>query len=101
MLDADPAKVDVAYHGIDTAVFHPPTDAGAGAGRAAPRPARLPYVGSLGEMSRRKNIPELIRGWVLAVAEMADPPALVLAGSSTADPAILRRGRRGSRPGCA
>jgi glycosyltransferase involved in cell wall biosynthesis len=39
-------------------------------------------------MSRRKNIPELIRGWVAAVAERPNPPALVLAGPSTGDPAV-------------
>ncbi len=89
LLDADPAKVDVAYHGIDSSVFHPPTDLERE--RVVQRLGLhgLPYVGSLGEMSRRKNIPELIRGWVLAASEMDDPPALVLAGSSTADPAIL------------
>lgn len=89
MLDADASRVDVAYHGIDTAVFRPPTDA-----EREKVAQRLglhgqPYVGSLGEMSRRKNIPELIRGWVMAASEMSEPPALVLAGSSTADPAIL------------
>lgn len=89
MLDADPAKVDVAYHGIDSAVFHPPTELERD--RVVQRLGLhgQAYVGSLGEMSRRKNIPELIRGWVIAASKMAEPPALVLAGSSTADPTIL------------
>lgn len=89
MLDADVSKVDVAYHGIDTAVFRPPTDVECD--RVAQRLGLRgeSYVGSLGEMSRRKNIPELIRGWVLAAMELPNPPALVLAGSSTPDPAIL------------
>jgi glycosyltransferase involved in cell wall biosynthesis len=88
MLGFDAAKVDVAYHGIDTTVFCPPDDL------ARERVARRlglhgeSYVGSLGEMSRRKNIPELIRGWVKAVAERDHPPALVLAGPATGDPAI-------------
>ncbi len=62
---ADPAKVNVAYHGIDTTVFHQPAGrGGARPGRPAPGPGTgETYVGSLGEMSRRKNIPELIRGW--------------------------------------
>jgi glycosyltransferase involved in cell wall biosynthesis len=88
MLGFDATKVDVAYHGIDTTVFRPPEDL------ERERVARRlglhgqSYVGSLGEMSRRKNIPELIRGWVAAVAERPNPPALVLAGPSTGDPAI-------------
>jgi len=88
VLGADPTKVDVAYHGIDMAVFRPPDEA------ERERVARRlglhgqSYVGSLGEMSRRKNIPELIRGWVGAVADMEHPPALVLAGPATGDPAI-------------
>ena len=89
MLDADPARVDVAYHGIDASVFRPPTNLERE--RVVQRLGLhgAAYVGSLGEMSRRKNIPELIRGWVLAASEMDEPPALVLAGSATADPAIL------------
>ena len=27
LLDADPTRLDVAYHGVDTAVFHVPDDA--------------------------------------------------------------------------
>ncbi|HVE26912.1 MAG TPA: glycosyltransferase family 1 protein [Sporichthya sp.] len=90
MLDADPSRVDVAYHGIDTTIFRPPTDLERE--RVVQRLGLhgAAYVGSLGEMSRRKNIPELIRGWVLAASDMAEPPALVLAGSSTADPAVLQ-----------
>jgi len=90
MLDADPARVDVAYHGIDTTIFRPPTELERE--RVVQRLGLhgAPYVGSLGEMSRRKNIPELIRGWVLAASDLAEPPALVLAGSSTADPAVMQ-----------
>lgn len=88
MLGADPAKVNVAYHGIDSTVFRPPDEV------ERDRVARRlglhgeTYVGSLGEMSRRKNIPELIRGWIMAVADFERPPALVLAGPATGDPAI-------------
>ncbi|MGQ0626456.1 MAG: glycosyltransferase family 4 protein [Sporichthyaceae bacterium] len=89
MLSADPDKVDVAYHGIDTTVFRLPTELERD--RVATRLGLRggSYVGSLGEMSRRKNLPELIRGWAMAAGELANPPALVLAGSATADPAIL------------
>lgn len=89
MLEADPAQVDVAYHGIDTTMFRPPTDVECDRVKQRLGLRGESYVGSLGEMSRRKNIPELIRGWVLAASEMAQPPALVLAGSATADPSIL------------
>src|SRR3712207_7997113 len=27
VVDADPTKLDVAYHGVDTGSFHPPTEA--------------------------------------------------------------------------
>jgi glycosyltransferase involved in cell wall biosynthesis len=89
MLGADPAKVDVAYHGIDTTVFRPPdaTDRDRVARRLGLHGGQT-YVGSLGEMSRRKNIPELIRGWIQAVSDFDRPPALVLAGPATGDPAI-------------
>jgi glycosyltransferase involved in cell wall biosynthesis len=89
MLNADPAKVDVAYHGIDTRMFCPatPEERQRVADRLGLRGA--PYIGSLGEMSRRKNLPELIRGWTVAVADLEHPPALVLAGPATTDPAIM------------
>jgi glycosyltransferase involved in cell wall biosynthesis len=81
LLDADPAKIDVAYHGVDTRVFRVPTDA-----EKARVSQRLglhdrPYIAFLGELARRKNVPNLIRGYVQAVSDLPDPPALVLAGS--------------------
>ncbi len=97
MLGADPAKVNVAYHGIDTTVFRPPDEV------ERDRVARRlglhgeTYVGSLGEMSRRKNIPELIRGWIMAVADFERPPALVLAGSGDRRPGDHRGGFPTSR----
>jgi glycosyltransferase involved in cell wall biosynthesis len=41
-----------------------------------------PYVAFLGTLEPRKNVPALILGWVAAVADLADPPALVLGGGS-------------------
>jgi len=81
ILDADPTRLDVAYHGVDRAVFHPP-------GEAETRRvhARLglegDYIAFLGLLEPRKNVPALIRGWVTAVADRPTPPALVLAGGS-------------------
>ncbi|MBU5424048.1 glycosyltransferase family 4 protein [Cellulomonas hominis] len=77
----DPARFTVAYHGVDTGVFHP-VDAGerdrvraaVGLGPAEP------YVAFLGTLEPRKNVPALIEGWVRACAGTPDPPALVLAG---------------------
>ena len=79
VLDADPTMLDVAYHGVDPAIFHPPTDADK-ARVAARLGIRGEYVAFLGVREPRKNVPALIRGWVEAVSWRDDPPALVLAG---------------------
>jgi glycosyltransferase involved in cell wall biosynthesis len=81
VLDADPTKIDVAYHGVDPDIFHAPTDAEK-ARVAARLGLRGPYVAFLGVLEPRKNVPNLIRGWVKAVHWRDDPPALVLAGGS-------------------
>lgn len=82
LLDADPSIIDVAYHGVDTEQFHPPTDAERR--RVSDRLGLhgLPYVAFLGEIAPRKNVPGLVRGWAAAVQHMDQPPALVLAGST-------------------
>jgi glycosyltransferase involved in cell wall biosynthesis len=90
LLDADPTRLDVAYHGVDTETFHAPDDAE----RARVR-ARLGLIGSrylafLGAQEPRKNVPNLIRGWVAASADRTDPPALVIAGGSGHDDEIDR-----------
>jgi glycosyltransferase involved in cell wall biosynthesis len=81
VLDADPTVIDVAYHGVDPQLFHPPTDAER-ARVAARLGLRGSYVAFLGVLEPRKNVPALIRGWVEAVTWRDDPPALVLAGGS-------------------
>lgn len=80
LLGADPGHIDVAYHGVDHEVFHRPSEA-----EVKHVSDRLglhgrPYVAYLGALEPRKNVPNLIRGWVRACAGRADPPALVLAG---------------------
>lgn len=88
----DPARFTVAYHGVDTDVFHP---VGPGERERVRRAIGIapdePYVGFLGTLEPRKNVPALIRGWVQAVQDDAAPAALVLAGGagwdSEVDPA--------------
>ncbi len=82
VLEADSTKIDVAYHGVDHDLFCEPSQA------QLDRVARRlglhgkPYVAYLGTLEPRKNVPALIAGWVDAVADLADPPALVLAGGT-------------------
>lgn len=81
-LGADPTRIDVAYHGVDHVLFHEPD-----AAQVRQVSARLglhgkPYVAYLGTLEPRKNIPALITGWAAAVADLSEPPALVLAGGS-------------------
>jgi len=82
LVDADPTSIDVAYHGVDHNIFHPPTET-----ETARISARLglrgqEYIAFLGAFEPRRNVPSLIRGWVSAVAELANPPALVIAGGA-------------------
>jgi glycosyltransferase involved in cell wall biosynthesis len=80
LLGMDPAKIDVAYHGVDHRLFHRPEPR-----QVAQVSARLalhgkPYIAFLGSLEPRKNVAALIRGWVGAVGDLAEPPALVLGG---------------------
>jgi len=81
VLDADPTRVDVAYHGVDPALFHVPSDTDK-ARVAARLGLHGPYIAFLGVLEPRKNVPNLIRGWVQAVHWRDEPPALVLAGGT-------------------
>ena len=102
LLGADPTRIDVAYHGVDQAIFHPPTDDE----RRRQVSERLglhghPYIAFLGALEPRKNVPNLIRGWVQAVADLAEA-----AGAGAGRRRRLgRRGRRRAgrrcRPTCA
>jgi glycosyltransferase involved in cell wall biosynthesis len=81
VLEADTTTVDVAYHGVDPALFHQPSEAERD--RIAARLGlRTPYIAFLGVLEPRKNVPALIRGWVAAVEHRPEPPALVLAGGT-------------------
>jgi glycosyltransferase involved in cell wall biosynthesis len=82
VLDADPTKLDVAYHGVDANVFHPPSEVEKERVRLRLGLGGQQYVAFLGALEPRKNVPNLIRGWSEAVHWRDDPPALVLAGGS-------------------
>ncbi|WP_113700065.1 glycosyltransferase family 4 protein [Nonomuraea lactucae] len=80
VLAADPTRIDVAYHGVDQELFHPPSEEERR--RAAERCGLhgQPYVAFLGALEPRKNVPNLIRGFAAAVKNLDDPPALVIGG---------------------
>ena len=64
LLDADPTRIDVAYHGVDPAAFHAPTEEEKARVRARLGLGDTAYVAFLGAKEPRKNVPNLIRGWV-------------------------------------
>ncbi|MFI6596229.1 glycosyltransferase family 4 protein [Nonomuraea sp. NPDC050536] len=80
VLAADPTRIDVAYHGVDQAMFHAPGEEEVR--RAAERLGLhgRPYVAFLGALDPRKNVPNLIRGFAAAVKSLDEPPALVIGG---------------------
>ncbi|HSP37561.1 MAG TPA: glycosyltransferase family 1 protein [Frankiaceae bacterium] len=82
LLDAEATRLDVAYHGVDTTMFHPPTEQEQERVRLRLGLGGQTYVAFLGMLEPRKNVPNLIRGWAEAVHDRAEPPALVLAGGS-------------------
>ncbi len=88
----EPERFHVAYHGVDAATFHPVEDTERTRVAASLDLEDAPYVAFLGTLEPRKNVPALIRGWVAAVADRPEPPALVLAGGrgwdDEVDPAI-------------
>jgi glycosyltransferase involved in cell wall biosynthesis len=82
VLGTDPTSIDVAYHGVDHNLFRRPDEQ-----KLQQVGSRLglhgqPYVAYLGTLEPRKNVPALIEGWAAAVADLSEPPALVLAGGS-------------------
>ncbi len=90
LLDADPTRIDVAYHGVDQTAFHVPTEEEKARVRARLGLGDSGYVAFLGAKEPRKNVPNLIRGWARAVADWPHPPALVLAGGQGHDDEIDR-----------
>ena len=67
LLDADADRIDVARHGVDTAIFHVPTVEASAGGSGAARPAR-PAVRRVPRRARAaQERADLVRGWVKAV----------------------------------
>ena len=100
VLDADPTTIDVAYHGVDTELFHPPDRSRARAGSTA----RLglhgqPYVAFLGTLEPRKNVPALVRGWAGRGPGSARPrPPWCWPAAAAGTPGSTRGGRRAVPP---
>ena len=88
VLDADATRLDIAYHGVDTQTFHPPSETEKQRVQARLGLAGQSYVAFLGMLEPRKNVPGLIRGWVKACEGRELTPALVLAGGSGWDDTI-------------
>ncbi len=89
---ADTDRLIVAHHGVDTGRFHVPDEAAKQAVAAALDldPARG-WIGFLGTLEPRKNVPALIRAYVRYAKDrpVDDPaPPLVLAGSIGWDHAV-------------
>ena len=81
-LSADPARVDVAPHGVNPVVFHPPADEEKERVQARLGLGGAPYLAFLSGMEPRKNVPALVRAWIKASAGRDAPPVLVLAGGT-------------------
>ncbi|MGC9666797.1 glycosyltransferase family 4 protein [Planosporangium sp. 12N6] len=88
LLDADPTRIDVAYHGVDHQAFHVPSEDEKARVRARLGLGGTGYVAFLGAKEPRKNVPNLIRGWAAAVRDREDPPVLVIAGGQGHDDEI-------------
>jgi glycosyltransferase involved in cell wall biosynthesis len=80
VLGIDPARIDVAYHGVDHRLFHRPDPDQVNRVTARLGLHGKTYIAFLGSLTPRKNAPALVSGWAAAVADLADPPALVLGG---------------------
>jgi glycosyltransferase involved in cell wall biosynthesis len=80
VLQADPTRIDVAYHGVDHRLFHRPDQRQVSAVSDRLGLHGKPYIAFLGSLEPRKNIAALIKGWAGAVENIDDPPALVLGG---------------------
>jgi glycosyltransferase involved in cell wall biosynthesis len=88
--DADPRRMQIIAHGVDTDRFHPPTPDEIADVRDGLGLGDTDYVAFLGALEPRKNVPALIRGFAQAVRGRANPPALVLAGQPGWDSQVER-----------
>jgi len=88
---ADPRRLEIIQHGVDSERFHAPTAEEVAAARSlVGLRADEPYVAFLGALEPRKNVPALIRGFAAACRGREEPPALVLAGQPGWDRQVER-----------
>lgn len=85
---ARPGSMIVAYHGVDTTVFHRPDDAETAALTERLSLGNRRWIAFLGTLEPRKNVPALIRAYIRACDGRTEPPALLLAGSPGWDAAV-------------
>lgn len=90
ILAADSQALDVAYHGVNLDDFHPPSELEKKSVRDRLGLSENPYVAFLGTLEPRKNVPQLIRGWIEACEGRDRSPVLVLAGQPGWDDEIDR-----------
>jgi glycosyltransferase involved in cell wall biosynthesis len=86
-------RLRVVHHGVDADRFHPPSPEETTVVRRRLSLGASPYVGFLGALEPRKNVPALIRGFARASqirAGRPDPPVLVLAGQPGWDTQVER-----------
>ena len=88
---ADPRRLEIIQHGVDSERFHLPTaEEVAAARQLVGLGPDEPYVAFLGALEPRKNVPALIRGFAAACRGRDEPPALVLAGQPGWDRQVER-----------
>ncbi len=78
---ADRDRLVVAYHGVDQALFRVPDPDEVAAAATYLNLAGRSWIGFLGTLEPRKNVPALVRAYIRAISTRTDHPALVLAGS--------------------
>ncbi len=93
----EPRSLAIAHLGVDTDLFHPPTDEEKRF--AAADLGVRDYIAFLGTIEPRKNLPALVRAYVAACADRPDPPALVLAGGAGWDAGPLEEAVAAVPPG--
>jgi len=88
---ADPRRLEIIQHGVDSERFHLPSPEEVAAARSLVGLGQGErYVAFLGALEPRKNVPALIRGFAAACRGRAEPPALVLAGQPGWDRQVER-----------
>ena len=93
----DPSQFYVAYHGVDRSIFHPVDNAERARVKESLGLDGQEYIGFLGTLEPRKNVPNLVRGWTQAVSDLPNPPALVLAGGKAGMRTLTRPWRQSPR----